>query len=238
MQDALIWTGDYVGLVNGTLGARTRDAVAAYLKRNGASPTAAFDAAARARLLADARARRQAVGFAPVQDKRAGVAMSLPTKLLPKETGTDSGTRFASADGDLVVDTLSRPAPAGGLPEIFARMSAAAGTRKVTYKLLRPDFFVVSPARSATGLSTRASRPARTTATDVVRGFTISYPKAAAPRLDPDDAGRCGLLRTLSGRQTSGGREACQLPWPTLPCRRPLNGRGPAQVDRCGSGRS
>ena len=183
VQDALIWTGDYTGVVNGTLGSRTRDAIAAYLRRTGTPGAGPLDAGARARLLAEAQAKRQAVGFAPVADKRAGLVLSLPMKLLPREAGTDFGMRFSSPDGDVVVDTLSRPAASAGLPEVFARMSATAGARKVTYKLLRPDFFVVSGEIGDRSFYSRFAQ-GRVDGADLVRGFTVSYPKAAAARLD------------------------------------------------------
>ncbi len=183
LQDALIWTGDYSGVVNGTIGSRTRDAIAAYVKRLGSAAAGSLDAGTRAHLFAEAKARRQEAGFAPVTDKRAGFVFALPMKLLSRETGTESGTRFSSADGEIVVDTLARPAANGGLPEVFARMSATAGARKVTYKLLRPDFLVVS---GEIGDHTFYSRFAagRVDGTDVLRGFTLTYPKADAARLD------------------------------------------------------
>ena len=183
IQDALIWTGDYMGIISGSFGPRTSDAIAAYAKRLGLSSAEALAAEPRARLLKQAQALRQAVGFTIVKDKRAGVSIGLPMKLLPKETGTDSGSRYSSIDGSLVVDTLTRPAGADGLGTIFDRMSANAGQRKVTYKLSRPDFFVVS---GEIGDRKFYSRYATGTVGDdtLVRGFTLTYAKTAADRMD------------------------------------------------------
>ena len=183
IQDALIWTGDYSGIISGSFGPRTRDAIAAYAKRLGLSSADALAAEPRARLQKQAQALRQAVGFVTIKDKRAGVSIGLPIKLLPKEMGTDSGSRYSSTDGSTVVDTLTRPAGKDGLGTIFDRMSASGGQRRVTYKLSRPDFFVVS---GEIGERKFYSRYATGTVGEdmLVRGFTLTYAKAAADRMD------------------------------------------------------
>jgi hypothetical protein len=54
IQDPLVWTGDHVGVVSGTFGRRTFDAIAAYQKRAKVSPSGALDAKARGELVAAA----------------------------------------------------------------------------------------------------------------------------------------------------------------------------------------
>ena len=184
IQDALIWTGDYASVVTGGYGPRTRDAIAAYATRRKLSPAALLDAAPRKALLAAAQAMRQAVGFGPVRDKRTGLMLSLPSRLLGKETTTSVGTRYASTDGAIVVDTLVRPAGDGGLQDVFDRMSAASPQRKITYKLLKPDFFVVSGEIGDKKFYSRYALGVAGEATEI-RGFTLAYPKDASARLDP-----------------------------------------------------
>ena len=79
-----------------------------------------------------------------MRDKKTAFLLSLPMRLLGKDTPTATGTRYTSPDSTIVVDTLSRPAGETGLADVFARMSAPQPQRKVSYKLLRDDFFVVS----------------------------------------------------------------------------------------------
>ncbi len=184
IQESLLWTGDYAGVVNGAFGTRTRDGLLAFVRKAGVSPDMALDPKSRALLLAAAATARAAVGFAPVKDKQAGVDVSLPLKLLPRRVLTEGGTHYASIDGTFVVDTLSRPAGPGGLQDVFDRMSATAGSRKVTYKLLKADFFVVTGeigdkkfySRFALGILDGQS---------LIRGLTLAYPKADATQLDP-----------------------------------------------------
>ena len=64
IQDALIWTGDYKGLVDGGFGRGTRAAMGAYARRTGATADGALAAQARSSLMAAANAARIAAGFA------------------------------------------------------------------------------------------------------------------------------------------------------------------------------
>ena len=185
IQDALIWTGDYVGVASGLFGPKSHEAIAAYAKRVGLPPNVVLDPAQRARLFAAADAVRNAVGFAPVSDGRTGVRLSLPLKLLPKQAGVGSGTRYSSADGSIVVDTLAKPAGEGGLPEMFARLSAAAEGRTVAYKVLRPEFLVVSGEAGDKKFYSRFDAGTVADREQQLRGFTFVYPRTAARTLDP-----------------------------------------------------
>ncbi|HEX4768684.1 MAG TPA: hypothetical protein VH414_20645 [Lichenihabitans sp.] len=188
VQNALIWVGDYTAAVSGAFGPRTRDALMAYGKEAKQPPLAVLEPAGRERLVAAARAASGAVGFATVRDKRAGLALGLPQKILTKVTTTDTGTRSASGDGSLVVDTLSRPAGDGGLAALFDRMSAATATRAIAYKFSKPGFFVIAGETGERKFYSRfAIEPEggeRAAADRLIRGFTLTYPKADAKRMD------------------------------------------------------
>ncbi len=188
VQNALIWVGDYTAAVSGAFGPRTRDALVAYGRDAKQPPLAVLEPAGRERLVAAAKAAAGAVGFATVRDKRAGLVLGLPQKILTKVTTTDTGTRSASGDGSLVVDTLFRPAGEGGLAAAFDRMSSPTATRTITYKFSKPDFFVVTGETGERKFYSRfAIEPessARPTADRLIRGFTLTYPKADARRMD------------------------------------------------------
>jgi hypothetical protein len=74
------------------------------------------------------------------------VRIGIPTRLLPKRsTNPAGGSRWQSQDEKITVDTRSVPAGEATLPSLYERNLANQGPgRKVTYKVLRPDFFVVS----------------------------------------------------------------------------------------------
>ena len=108
IQEALVWTAEFNGVVSGSYGPRTRDSLLAFSRRTGIAAAAVLDPATRAKLLADAEAARRAVGFAVLRDARAGVRIGLPLRLLPTRsdlpaarasrlrTGRSSSTRSAS----------------------------------------------------------------------------------------------------------------------------------------------
>ncbi len=222
IQDALLWTGDFAGIVSGAFGPRTREALMSFARRSGLAPDAVLDANNRDRLLNAGAKARADVGFSAVNDKAAGVAVSLPTKLLPRRSPAEGGTHYASPDGAIVADTLSRPAGPGGLPEVFDRMSGGSGARKVTYKLLRPDFFVVvgeigeRKFYSRFALGTSEGRP-------MIRGITLAYPKTEAGRMDAVSLAAAGSFDPFPSSAPpagSGGPAGTAAP-PTPPVKPP-----------------
>ena len=178
LQDALVWTGDFNGAVAGSYGPRTRDALLAHAKRIGLPPEAALSGAARAKLLATAAAARSAVGFALLRDSRAGLAIGLPLTLLPVRTQLPDGTRYAAPDASAVVDTTGRVASPGGLDDMLARLTRDAPGRRITYKLAKPDFIVVSGEVGDRKFYSRYAIGMPTGDGPAIRGFTLSYPAA------------------------------------------------------------
>lgn len=177
LQDALVWTGDYNSVINGTFGRRSYEALQAYAKRSGGSGLP--DAAGRAALLRDGAAARAAARFVVKPDPASGVVLGVPERVLPKRSAQPGGTRWQSADGRITLETKSYPAGETGLEAVFTRITAPSPDRRVTYKLLRPDFLVVT-AETATGKSY-----IRYAAGEAgLRGLTLGYDKALAGEVD------------------------------------------------------
>lgn len=180
LQDALVWTGDYPSTTTGEFGRRTFEGIETYQRRTRQPPTGILDPPARRALLAAGEKARAAAGFATVADAATGIAIGVPATLLPRRASNpNGGSRFQSADGKVTLDTRALPGDADDLKELFERTARDLPGRTVTYRLLRPDFFVVT-GDTATGRSyTRyALGPAG------LRGFSIGYEKARAAELD------------------------------------------------------
>ncbi|MCJ2045450.1 serine protease [Methylobacterium sp. J-078] len=177
LQDALVWTGAYNSVVSGAFGRRSYEALQAYAARKGTSGMP--DAAARAALLQEGAAARKAAGFAVKPDAASGAVLGVPERILPKRTAQPGGTRWQSADGRITLETKSFSPGETGLEAVFARVTAPTPERRVTYKLLRPDFLVVT-AETATGKSY-----IRYAAGEAgLRGVTLGYDKALAGEVD------------------------------------------------------
>lgn len=173
LQDSLVWTGDFNGVVSGAFGRRTHEALQAFAARSRLADPLSLDA--RTALRAAGEAARKAARFRVQADPVSGVVIGVPEALLAKRTALPSGTRWQSADGRVTLETRAFPPEAETLEGLFDRANAPVNGRKVTYRLQKPDFFVVT-AETANGLSyTRyAAGP------QGIRGFLIGYDRALA----------------------------------------------------------
>ncbi|WP_348642598.1 serine protease, partial [Methylobacterium sp. WL30] len=177
LQDALVWTGDYNSVVNGAFGRRTFEALSAARARTDAGDP--LDPRSRAAILAAGEAARKAVRFTVQADPASGAVLGVPERMLPKRSAVPGGTRWQSADGRLTLESRSFPAGGTDLNALFTRATAPLADRKVTYKLKRPDFMVVT-GETASGRSyvRYAAGP------EGIRGFAIGYEAAQAGEID------------------------------------------------------
>ncbi|WP_201863087.1 serine protease [Microvirga soli] len=180
IQGALIWTGDYNGVADGTFGRQTYAAIAAYQIRSRQQPNGILIPRARSGLLAAAQQARSAAGFTLVDDPKTGIRIGIPTKILSKQaTSPSGGSRWQSADDRITLDTRLAP-PDATLQSLYDRnLSIQTPGRAVNYKVLRPDFFVIAGETSIGKFYTRYSR-----GTGGLRGFSIGYDKTLAPQFD------------------------------------------------------
>lgn len=180
IQADLIWSGHFNGAVSGSYGPLTFRAINAFKAGRGAAD-GLLTPAERRGLAQVAQAAREAAGFRIVADERTGLRIGLPTALLTRRDVSPSGSRWQSADGKVTLDTSATP-QGETLEAVYEKAIAPTPNnpgRKITYKLLRPDFFVVT-GETPTGKFYRrlASGPAG------LRGFSIGYDKALAGTVD------------------------------------------------------
>ena len=168
VQDALVWLGLYVGVNDGDLGKRTRDAILAFQASVKAPADGALTAPELKALLAAGQKAREAAGFQVVSDPKTGAKIGAPLKLLSARGG--ARLDFASnADTDLAA--------------LYARSSTATPARKIVYKATKPDvFFVVSGQDGAVKFYTRFDK--KENASPPIRGFTFAYPASQAAAFD------------------------------------------------------
>ncbi|NIX77715.1 trypsin-like peptidase domain-containing protein [Microvirga terricola] len=179
IQVDLIWTGHFNGVVSGSFGPLTFRAINA-LKDGRGPADGLLPSAERSALAKAAQAARDDAGFRLITDDKTGVGIGIPTKLLSRRDTTPSGgSRWQSEDGKVTLDTSTSP-PGDELGPLFEKATAGnVQGRKITYKLLRPDFFVVTGETAAGRYYRRlAAGPAG------LRGFSIGYDKALAASVD------------------------------------------------------
>lgn len=184
IQEALVWTGIYKGSVDGAFGRMTHGAIQAWLaKARGANAAATgLDDGAIKLLLAQGAKARASAAFAKLPEPKSGVTIGVPQKLLSRREQTPAGMRFVSADGLASVETFRVNDLKGGLKQLFDVYTAPVQNRRVTYRVLRPTFFVIA-AETPTALSYTRVAPAPDNP-DIMRGFTMVWPKSQRARYD------------------------------------------------------
>src|SRR4051812_40715064 len=179
IQNDLVWTGDYNGLINGDFGERAIAAVKAFQKRNGGKETGVLNQPERASLAAAAKPKQEAVGWRMVQDLVTGARLGIPSKLMPNTQVSGGISKWSSSRGEVQAETF-RIAQPGALSPIFERMKKEPAGRQTEYSVLRPDFFVISGLQNLKKFYLRAQLRG-----DELRGFTVLYDQAMAGIMEP-----------------------------------------------------
>lgn len=179
IQNDLIWTGDYNGTASADFGERAVAAVRAFQKRNATKETGVLNPQERALLAAAAKAKYDAVGWRMVDDAASGARLGIPGKLVPQSSPTKSGTRWTSSRGEVQVETF-RLRNVRDLAAAFEEQKKAPPDRKVSYGILRPEFFVVAGLQGLKKVYVRAHLR-----DGEVRGVTILYDQAMEGTMDP-----------------------------------------------------
>jgi peptidoglycan hydrolase-like protein with peptidoglycan-binding domain len=180
IQEALIWTGDYVGAIDGAFGPRTFDAIVSHQRRERLPPNGVLLPQDIDELLAIGAAEREAVGFALVDDPRTGIRIGIPLALMERRVDpSHGGARWQTPDERVTLDSRIFAHGEAELAGLFERLTGPSSGRQVTYKLLRDQFLVVSGETAGGKFYIRydLGEPG-------IRGFTLGYDKALARDFD------------------------------------------------------
>lgn len=222
VQEALVWVGAYSSTVGGVFGIRTYDGIVAYQQRINAPADGILNTSAMAELKAAAAKARAAVGFAVVRDRKTGMDIGVPMRLLSKQSvNANGGNRWQSPDDKITLDTRRISPGETDLQSYYQRVLAVQSPgRKVTYKIIRPDFFVVTGETQTGKFYTRyAAGP------DGLRGFSLGYDKSLAATFDrvviaisnsftpfPEIAPPVAASIDASGQGSSSSQDVARMP--------------------------
>jgi peptidoglycan hydrolase-like protein with peptidoglycan-binding domain len=173
---------EFAGAALGSFGPLTYRGIQAFERANKSTVDGILEPAERAALSAAARRERDRLGFRLVTDAATKVSIGLPMALLPKaEPKAPSGARWQTADGKATVSIRAPRPEEGTLEQLFERAQQSPNPqRKVTYKLLRPDFYVVAGETPQGKFFMRMAK----LPDGSLRGFTVSYDKVEAKAWD------------------------------------------------------
>lgn len=169
-QYLLIFSGDYIAIVDGSFGPRTYQALLAFQKRNGFFPDGVLTDREIDRLVDEAVQVIDRQGFRFVTDAETLLELGMPTALLTTRQRTEYGTRWSNGQGSIEIETLSIPVHQVPFKSLYSHLSSSNKTRDVTYKVLRNRYFVVSGFVEGRGFYLRMERGPSST-----KGFYLSW---------------------------------------------------------------
>ncbi|MET3910992.1 hypothetical protein ABID59_005354 [Bradyrhizobium sp. S3.3.6] len=170
-QEALIWTTDYEGLVDGKAGEGTLGAIGKFQARIGHPVTGQLTSAEEDQLLRDGRARRTQAGFRQFTDNDAGVSVGIPLGLVQGPVETKWGNQWYSRSNGLLVETL-RFGTEVSLKDLFDRF-LTVNNRKVSYQRFENSWFVIAAFEGKAAVYVRADVVAPPNQPSEIRGFSI-----------------------------------------------------------------
>lgn len=177
IQNDLIWSGDFNGVAGGEFGRRTYDALIAFERRGGVAD-GILNPTERQALKAAADAARARVQFTVATDAATGISIGLPRAILTERVAVDQGVVYRRKDGQATLQLSDYPRNQT-LAELWERLNRDGPGRKVTYRLQRPDWFVLSGEEGTRKFYTRIAQGAAG-----LRGYTFRYPAAEAAAMD------------------------------------------------------
>jgi hypothetical protein len=177
-QNDLTWGGDFSGPIDGQFSERLVQAVKAYQTRHKNPVTGVMSAAERAALATAVAPRKQAVGWRLTEDPVTGARVGLPGRLATNATPGPNGTRWASEQGQLQVETF-RIDTGATLEGVFEQQKKLP-RRRVESSSIQTESFVI------TGMQGLKKMVVRGYARNgEVRGITILYDQAMEGSMDP-----------------------------------------------------
>lgn len=181
IQSDLIWSKDYNGGVTGDFNDRSISAVKAFQKRSKGKDTGILTPEERQTLRAAVKEQQEHVGWRLVEDPAiGGVRLGIPGKLVPQAAKGGSGSRWASARGEVQIETFQVGPPNSDFAAQFERQKKNPANRRTEYSVLRSDFFVLSGLQGLKKFYVRAQIKG-----PEIRGVTILYDQAMDGIMEP-----------------------------------------------------
>lgn len=172
IQEALIWTTHYEGLVDGKMGKGTTQAIAKFQADMGNVATGNLSSNEYFQLLKLGTQKRAAIGFVQFTDDRAGVSVGIPRSLLPSPAPTRLGTGWYNREAGLAIDTLRLDGDISFL-DLFTKLKTM-NSRKVSYeRFVDNDWFVIAAFEDGAAVYVRANLVSFPDQRREIRGFSV-----------------------------------------------------------------
>lgn len=144
MQSQLILTGHYSALADGEFGQMTYRAIVGLQKDLGEPQTGVLTAGAAELLNVAAAEIYKGLGMDIVTDSRGQITLIVPHTLLSEKLETRRGTAYVSPDGAIRIETIRKPLSEQTFRDLYDALSTGTNSGRVTYKVFKDGWFVVS----------------------------------------------------------------------------------------------
>jgi S1-C subfamily serine protease len=144
LQYLLLWTGDYLGQLDGRPGALLSHAIRSYQRKAGFRGGEALDSVQLRYLreLAGRLIRQFDYGHEP--DADGGGYVALPRAILKHRSAEDMGARYHTADNSLELETVRNSSDAPTLLELYRSALRAFDADSLTINIFGGDYFIMS----------------------------------------------------------------------------------------------
>ncbi len=233
-QEALVWTTDYEGLVDGQVGPETIKAIRKFQSRIGNPATGSLTAVELDRLLKEGRAKKTSAGFKEITDKDAGVFVGVPLAFVSSPTRTKWGRHYGKQAG-LAIDTL-RFGSEVSLRDLYDKL-LSINNRTITYqRFVDNRWFVISAFEGNAAVYVRADVVTLVDRQTEIRGFSIWMSKNRPPEyqaLAPAMTSSFKSTESYGGNLLPVANTNRELQLKPNPPPIPTNGGSPANLDDC-----
>ncbi len=144
IQADLIMTGDYEGALTGDFNSDAIAAVKAFQKRKGNAETGVLNPKERAELNAAAKPKQTQRGWQVIDDAATGVRVFVPGKMMPQASQIPGGSRWASARGEMAIETFRMAQSGTTLASVFEQMKKPANGRRVISSSMEGNTFEIT----------------------------------------------------------------------------------------------
>jgi serine protease Do len=176
LQYLLLWTGDYLGQLDGRPGALLAHALRSYQRKAGFRRGEALDAAQLGQLSNLAQRSIRQLDYAHQPDPGGG-HVALPRAILMDQSAAPAGVRYHTAENALEVETVHRPSEAPTLLELYRSLLRAFAADALATNIFGGDHFIISGHIGDTTHSLRFEEHG-----SEIRGIKIRFRRDADPR--------------------------------------------------------
>jgi peptidoglycan hydrolase-like protein with peptidoglycan-binding domain len=179
LQSDLAWVGEYNGAISGEVSERMVAAIKEFQKSRGGKPTGVLNPQERSVLVDIATRKQEKVGWKIVTEPGTGARLGIPTKLVPQMASDANGARWTSPTGTVQIQLMRRKEANPTTAKLAEREKKEPG-RSVDYRVVKPDFFVLSGLQGLKKFYMRGTFKG-----DEVRILAILYDQATENTVEP-----------------------------------------------------